>query len=138
MRKLRTVVFGTGFMARVHKEAIRRLGNVDVAGVSGSSMRRHSNSRVSIVLSAPNLTSDGFWIFPELMWYIFALRILYILKWPKFAIEAGRHVICEKPLASTKSEARELVTRVDRSPIAGLHAIQCALIRSGSEYAPYV
>ena len=34
MRKLKTAVFGTGFMGRVHTEGIRRLGNVEVAGIA--------------------------------------------------------------------------------------------------------
>src|SRR5260370_40725033 len=36
MRKIRTAMFGTGFMGKVHTEAIRRLGNVEVAAVAGS------------------------------------------------------------------------------------------------------
>ena len=34
MRKIKTAVIGTGFMGRVHTEAIRRLGNVEVAAVA--------------------------------------------------------------------------------------------------------
>lgn len=34
MRKIKTAVIGTGFMGRVHTEAIRRLGNVEVAVVA--------------------------------------------------------------------------------------------------------
>ena len=33
MRRVRTAVIGTGFMGRVHSEAIRRLGHVDIAAV---------------------------------------------------------------------------------------------------------
>jgi predicted dehydrogenase len=35
MRKIRTAMFGTGFMGKVHTEAIRRLGNVEVVAVAG-------------------------------------------------------------------------------------------------------
>ena len=34
MQKIRTAMFGTGFMGIVHTEAIRRLGNVEVVAVS--------------------------------------------------------------------------------------------------------
>ena len=34
MKKLRTAIFGTGFMGRVHTEGVRRLGNVEVAGIA--------------------------------------------------------------------------------------------------------
>ena len=37
MRKIKTAVLGTGFMGRVHTEGIRRLGNVEVSAIAGSS-----------------------------------------------------------------------------------------------------
>jgi predicted dehydrogenase len=37
MKKLKTVIFGTGFMGRVHTEGVRRLGNVEVVGIAASS-----------------------------------------------------------------------------------------------------
>ena len=36
--RVRAAIIGTGFMGRVHFEALRRLGFVDVAAVAGSSM----------------------------------------------------------------------------------------------------
>ncbi|MEA2540741.1 MAG: hypothetical protein QOH35_2107, partial [Acidobacteriaceae bacterium] len=35
MKKLKVAIFGIGFMGRVHTEALRRLGNVEVVGVAG-------------------------------------------------------------------------------------------------------
>ena len=37
MRKIKTAVFGAGFMGKVHSEAIRRLGFVEIAAVAGVS-----------------------------------------------------------------------------------------------------
>ncbi|MFO0341029.1 MAG: Gfo/Idh/MocA family protein, partial [Acidobacteriota bacterium] len=37
MQKIRTAMIGTGFMGIVHTEAIRRLGNIEVATVAASS-----------------------------------------------------------------------------------------------------
>ena len=34
MRRVKTAVIGAGFMGRVHSEAIRRVGNVDIVGVA--------------------------------------------------------------------------------------------------------
>jgi len=34
MKQWKTAVFGTGFMGRVHTEAIRRLGNVEVVALA--------------------------------------------------------------------------------------------------------
>src|SRR5262249_1414891 len=40
MKKLKTAVFGTGFMGRVHTEGIRRLGHVEVAASSNEKARK--------------------------------------------------------------------------------------------------
>ena len=37
MKRLKTAVFGAGFMGKVHSEAIRRLGFVDIVGVAAVS-----------------------------------------------------------------------------------------------------
>src|SRR5512140_2304989 len=37
MRRIKTAVIGAGFMGRVHAEAIRRLGNVDIVAVAAIS-----------------------------------------------------------------------------------------------------
>ena len=37
MRRIKTAVIGAGFMGRVHAEAIRRLGHVDIAAVAAIS-----------------------------------------------------------------------------------------------------
>lgn len=39
MKKLRTAVIGTGFMGRVHLEALRRTEGVEVAAVVGRESR---------------------------------------------------------------------------------------------------
>jgi predicted dehydrogenase len=40
MKKMRIVIFGTGFMGRVHTEGVRRLGNVEVAGIAARTKAR--------------------------------------------------------------------------------------------------
>ena len=36
MRRVKTAVIGAGFMGRVHSEAIRRVGNVDLVAVAAA------------------------------------------------------------------------------------------------------
>ena len=38
MKKTRVAILGTGFMGKVHAEAIRRVGNVEIAAIAGISM----------------------------------------------------------------------------------------------------
>src|SRR5439155_3779473 len=43
MRKIKTAVFGAGFMGKVHSEAIRRLGFVEIAAVAAVSEEEARN-----------------------------------------------------------------------------------------------
>jgi predicted dehydrogenase len=108
MEKVKVGVFGTGFMGRVHVEALRRLGTVEVVGIAG---RTAEKSRAfAEAQSIPRWTDD----YRELLKdsEIDAVHICSPndLHYPmaKAAIGAGKHVLCEKPLASTVAEAVEM------------------------------
>src|SRR3984893_17497405 len=108
MKKLKTAVFGTGFMGRVHTEGIRRLGNVEVAAIAASSDEKAKKfgDEVGVTRTTGDyrtLLSD-----PE----IDAVHVCTpnALHFPmvKAALEAGKHVLCEKPLAISVAEGRQL------------------------------
>ena len=107
---MKAAVAGTGFIGAVHVEALRRLG-VDVLGVCGSSRERAeakglaaayesfdamlADERVDIVhITTPN--------------HLHHAQV-------SAAIAAGKHVVCEKPLAMTSLESAELVALAERS-----------------------
>jgi predicted dehydrogenase len=109
MRRIKTAVIGTGFMGRVHTEAIRRLGNVEVAMVAAendelaaSFANQTSVAKVVTdyrqVLAAPEIEAVHICT-PNALHYPIA----------KAAIEAGKNVLCEKPLALSSAEAKDLV-----------------------------
>lgn len=106
---IQTAVVGTGFMGRVHTEAIRRLGFVHVAAVVGSSDERahtfadaHGIAKASAdlqtVLDDPSIQAVHLCT-PNALHYPMA----------KAALESGKHVLCEKPLAISAAQARELL-----------------------------
>src|SRR5438874_7797103 len=105
MAKLKTVIFGTGFMGRVHTEGVRRLGNVEVVGIAASNAEkaRKFADEVSVERSAGDyrelLADPG----------IDAVHVCTpnALHFPmaKAALEAGKHVLCEKPLALSSEQA---------------------------------
>jgi predicted dehydrogenase len=111
MSGIGAAVVGTGFIGVVHVEALRRLG-VDVTGVVGSSPAR---ARRKPGLPEPY---ESF----EAMLDDDRVRVVHLttpnhLHYPqvKAVLAAGKHVVCEKPLALTSQESGELLRLADES-----------------------
>jgi predicted dehydrogenase len=108
MRPLKTAMIGTGFMGKVHSENVRRLGYVEVAAVAGSSDARAKAFADSIGVSRS--TGDWRTILDDKS--IDAVHILTpnALHHPMAmaAMQAGKAVLCEKPLTVTADEARQM------------------------------
>lgn len=101
-------IIGAGFIGAVHLGALRRLG-VPVAGLLGSSPARGAERARALGVpraygSLDELLSDP------------AVQVVHVTS-PNVAhfdqvrqiLAAGRHVICEKPLAMTSAQSAELV-----------------------------
>ncbi|MFN0114027.1 MAG: Gfo/Idh/MocA family protein [Paracoccaceae bacterium] len=111
---LSAAVIGTGFIGTVHIQALRRLG-IPVAGVLGSSGERgraraealgvgHAYGSLDELLAdvsvgAVHVTSPNHLHHPQ------AMAIL----------AAGKHVVCEKPLAMTAAQSAEMVAAARKS-----------------------
>ncbi len=109
MRKLKAAVLGTGFMGRVHTEAIRRLGNVEVTTIAASNQA--VADRFAAAQSIPIACGDWHAVMADRNVDAVHICTPNDLHYPmaKAAIEAGKHIVCEKPLTMTSAEARELV-----------------------------
>jgi predicted dehydrogenase len=118
MRKLKTAVIGTGFMGKVHAEGIRRLGNVEIAGLAASSEEKARQFGEAIGVARTTGDYKTLLADPEIQ----AVHILTpnALHYPmcKAALEAGKHVLCEKPFTISVAEARELVDLAARKNLA--------------------
>ncbi len=113
-------VVGTGFMGVAHSEALFRVG-VRVKGIVGSTPDR-ARSKAETTNLPPVVNSyEALLADPE-------IDVIHITS-PNYlhhaqvlaALEAGKHVICEKPLAVTVAEGQELVSRADASGL--VHAV---------------
>jgi predicted dehydrogenase len=106
--RIRTAVIGTGFMGRVHLEALRRVPNVDVVEIAGTSLEkaRALGAGYGIV----NATDDWREIMADPSIDAVHVTTPNDSHFPmaKAAFEAGKHMLCEKPLALTVAEARAL------------------------------
>src|ERR1700704_5975011 len=113
-------VVGTGFIGAVHVDALRRLG-VQVHGVVGSSSARAAE-RARVAALPPAYES---------MDAMLADKRVDVLHIPppnplhhahaKAALSAGKHVVCEKPLAMTSAESAELLRLAESSGL--VHAV---------------
>jgi len=106
---MKAAIVGTGFMGGAHSEALRRLG-IEIAGVLGSGLGkgRAFASRQGIARaygSLDELLADA------------GVDVVHLCTpnhqhYPaaRAAMEAGKHVVCEKPLAMTSAQAAGLVS----------------------------
>ena len=107
-------VIGTGFIGTVHVEALRRIG-VDVRGVLGSSANRGRERadalevRLAYPTLADLLADDSVDVV-----HVTSPNDLHAEQ-ALAALAAGKHVLCEKPLAMTAGESARLVEAAART-----------------------
>ncbi len=108
--ELRAGVAGAGFIGAVHVDALRRLG-VEVLGVVDSTPERARAKGI-----APAYESFGALLDDDRV-DVVHLATPNHLHYPlaKQALAAGKHVVCEKPLAVTSEQSAELVELAERS-----------------------
>ena len=109
MKKLKAAVFGTGFVGRVHIEGIRRLGNVEVYAIGVGP--EDDAARLGAELHVDKVSQDYRKLLEDPAIDAVHVCTPNALHFPivKAALEAGKHVVCEKPLAMSTAEAREMV-----------------------------
>ncbi len=118
MSKIKTAVIGAGFMGRVHTEGIRRLGNVEIAAVAaitaeeaaafGKNMGiEKTTGDYREILADPSIQAVHICT-PNVLHHQIAME----------AMKAGKHVLCEKPLALSAAQAKEMVAMAGKTGLA--------------------
>lgn len=107
-------IIGTGFIGAVHLEALRRLG-ISVRGVLGSSPARGAERAAALGVPRAYGTLDD--LLADQGVQVVHVTSPNALHHPqvKAILAAGRHVICEKPLAMTAAQSAELVRLAEAS-----------------------
>jgi predicted dehydrogenase len=103
---LGTAVIGSGFIGTVHVEALRRLG-VSVRGLLGSNPERAADRARAIGVPKAYPSLEALLDDP-------AVQVVHVTspnschyRQVKQILAAGRHVLCEKPLAVTSAQSAE-------------------------------
>ena len=108
MSVVRAGIVGTGFIGPVHAEALRRIG-VEVVGFVGSSATRAAERTDMMGGGKVYQTFESMIADPQIdVVHITSPNHLHFEQ-SKAALLAGKHVVCEKPLAMTTMESAELV-----------------------------
>jgi predicted dehydrogenase len=105
-RAVRSGIIGTGFMGMVHTRAVRAAGGVVTAYAGRSSTTTAEvaeRAGVELALSPSELISH-----PDVDVVHVCTPNSQHLEFAMAAIEAGKHVVCEKPLALTANDALAL------------------------------
>src|SRR3984893_1509706 len=109
VKRIRTAIIGTGFMGRVHLEALRRVEFVDVAAIASRELA--SAKRLGAGFGVETAVDDYRKLLNDVT--IDAVHICTPnathYQMAKDALLAGKHVLCEKPLSISVEEAQELV-----------------------------
>ncbi len=108
MSQIGVAMVGTGFMGPVHVEALQRL-SIPVRGILGSSPEK--SRRAAQALALPKAYESFSQVLEdksvESVHIATPNRLHFAMA--KAALQAGKHVLCEKPLAMNSAESAELV-----------------------------
>lgn len=108
MRNIKVAVIGAGFIGKAHIEAIRRLGDADVAAVCHSS--REKAEAFARALNIPKAYGDYMRLLEdediEAVHNCTPNHLHYEIN--RQALLQGKHVLSEKPLTMTSEEAKSL------------------------------
>jgi predicted dehydrogenase len=107
-------VIGTGFIGTVHVEELRRIG-VQVRGVLGSTPERGAARADALGVPHAYASLDEILVDPTVdVVHVTSPNHLHVPQ-ASAILAAGKHVVCEKPLAMTAAESASLVRQADAS-----------------------
>ncbi|HLY11182.1 MAG TPA: Gfo/Idh/MocA family oxidoreductase [Planctomycetota bacterium] len=117
MTRLGAAVVGTGFIGPVHVEGLQRAG-VRVTGILGSSPEKSRQAAESLGLPKGYPHLAALLADPEVQSVHLTTPNRFHFEQVRAALAAGKHVVCEKPLAMTPAESSELVRLARNAGVA--------------------
>src|SRR5581483_3200746 len=115
MKHWNTAVIGAGFIGRVHLEAIRRLGHIQIAALADPELEKAK--QLGSEFSVGRVEADFHGILEDRSIDAVHACTSNHLHFPvaKAALEAGKHVLCEKPPATSVSDAKALAAAASQA-----------------------
>jgi predicted dehydrogenase len=116
MARLRTAIAGVGFIGPVHLRAAR-LANAEVVGIAGSDPARARAAAAALDVPRVFESAEALATDPDVdVVHICTPNHLHA-GLARLALAAGKHVVCEKPLATSAAAAVELVDLAARAGV---------------------
>lgn len=109
-------IVGSGFMGPAHTEALRRLG-ISVRGILGSSEEKSTRAAAQLGIPRAYATYDELLADERIHSVHITTPNKHHHSMVVAALDAGKHVLCEKPLAMNAAESRDLVNRAKASQV---------------------
>jgi predicted dehydrogenase len=120
---LRAALVGCGAMSRAWLEAAAAIEGLEIVGLADLDLTRTQSRAATFGLRDPVLATDVKALLvranPDVLFDVVAPAARYAVV--SAALDAGCHVLSEKPMAETLDEARDLVARADRAK--RIHAV---------------
>ncbi len=108
MSDMAVAVVGAGFIGPVHVEALRRLG-LTISGILGCDESESASAREALNLPMAYSDYEAVLADPAVQSVHLAVPNRLHYEMASQALRAGKHVLCEKPLAMNSTESAELV-----------------------------
>lgn len=105
---MQVAIIGTGFMGATHVEALRRLG-VGISGILGSTEAKSREAAEMLQLARAYKDFDEVLADQDVDSVHICVPNAFHYAYAKAALMAGKHVMCEKPLAMNSEQSAELV-----------------------------
>jgi predicted dehydrogenase len=122
---VRVGIVGTGFAAQTHADALRRLPGVALVGVASRSAERASETSRQVGAAHAYQDASELIADPEVdAVHICSTNHLHA-QYASEALLAGKHVMCEKPLAIDDQSANELVAVAETAAASGIVSAVC-------------
>jgi predicted dehydrogenase len=129
VKTLKTAIIGTGFMSWVHLDALHRTGGL-VTGMLGSSESKSRAAAIQHGLNRVYLSIEEVLEDSEVDCIHVCTPNQSHFELVSKALKAGKHVLCEKPLAMNSDESAELVR------LAKQHSQQATAVNYNIRFYP--
>ena len=115
MTRLRWGIIGTGNIAKQFADGVRHSDRGDLVAVASRTEPAARGFASTFDLSRTHVGYDTILRDPDVDAIYLSLPNAMHREWTIRALDAGKHVLCEKPLAATAAEAEQMFAAADRN-----------------------